>query len=517
MDPIVTTALVGTARQEQAHYATGTPTDELIAGLTESENERKLLLGAGAWAVYRQAGQRAQRILALPEPAAVETLPACSPQAALLLSRLLNGEHTELLPEALTRLREVGQRLPHHVLPLALDRPTKELRPLLIPVLGERGRWLSQFNPAWKWVRDFLSDTTQALPADAETIWQEGSAGQRVEILRRLRAVDPAQGRTWIEEVWKQEKAEMRNDLLNALEIGLAADDEPLLEKALDDRAPSVRQTAAHLLTILPTSALVARMCERGNNLLKLVKGKLGLELPEILEKAWQRDGIVEKIAYRQVGERAWWLIQVLGAIPPAFWEKQWNKNPGELLAMLPNNEWQTNIVEGWSRAALNSRATHWLTPLWQWWQTYFERSKQKTVSDSSIREHILRAMPQDEAERASLALLQAEKNAWEASLLALPKPWSHDFARTYLSLVRASYEKLKKHPDKSNPHQNSWISSLSDAALALPPTCFAEAQQGWERLEEEGAPWQVRYLNTTVQTFATTMQIRHQIQKEIV
>lgn len=516
MDPIVTTALVGTARQEHTRITTNTPVDELIAGVVGDENERKLLLSAGAWAIYRQAGQRAQHIAVLPEPAASETLPICSPQTALLLSRLLNGEQMGLLPEALTRLRETGLRLPPRLLPLALDNANKELRSLLSPVLGERGRWLSQFNPSWKWVRDFLADPANGLPAETETIWQEGTTGQRVEVLRRLHIVDPVQARTWIEDVWKQEKAEVRCDLLNALEISLTSGDEPLLERALDDRAPSVRQAAAHLLTLLPSSALVTRMCERGNNMLKLVNGKLGLDLPASLEKSWQRDGIVEKPP-RNLGERAWWLVQVLGTIPPDFWEKQWGLGPTRLLAMLPDNEWRANIVEGWSRAALNYRATHWLTLLWHWWQKNVKHAKKTALSDPSLQEHILRAMPQDEAERAVMKLLNADPDEWTTFLPELPRPWSSEFAQTYLRFLEKHYQKIKKQPTKGNPYYDPWMRSLTDVALAVPPICFAEAQQILEPVEEEDASWQLRYLNETVHTFVTTIQIRQQIQKEIV
>ncbi|MGH2509350.1 MAG: DUF5691 domain-containing protein, partial [Ktedonobacteraceae bacterium] len=373
MDSIVTTALVGTARQEHVYVATGTSVDALIDGLSTGEGERKLLLSAGAWAVYRQAGYRPQHIAAVPEPAQPESLRACSPAAALLLSRLLDGEHADVLLEALRRLREVGVYLPHHLLPLALNKISKKQRSALFPVLGERGRWLSQFYPSWDWVRDFLSIDESGLPADAETLWQEGTAGQRVEVLRRLRAVDPAKARIWIEDVWKQEKAEMRCDLLNTLEIGLEAADEAWLEKALDDRAPSVRLVAANVLARIPTSAFFERMCARGRVLLKRVNGQLALELPAAFGKDWQRDGILEKPS-SHFGQRAWWLIQILAVIPLTFWESHLGAGPSELLARLPDNEWKVNVIDGWSKAALLYHASDWLLPLWNWWQEHFEQ-----------------------------------------------------------------------------------------------------------------------------------------------
>ncbi|HKV59149.1 MAG TPA: hypothetical protein VJO32_12745, partial [Ktedonobacteraceae bacterium] len=68
----VTTALVGTARQEQADTRIGTPVDTLVAELPAGEFERRLLLQAGAWAVYQQAGEIAEHLDEAPEPAPAE-------------------------------------------------------------------------------------------------------------------------------------------------------------------------------------------------------------------------------------------------------------------------------------------------------------------------------------------------------------------------------------------------------------------------------------------------------------
>src|SRR5947209_2931311 len=120
MDSIVKVALVGTARQENIEIATGTPVDELIASLPTGDVERKLLLSAGAWAVYTQAGRIPETIPALPEPALAETLRPCPASIAPQLYRLFLGEYGSLLPEVLQRLRQAGMHIPHALLPSAL-------------------------------------------------------------------------------------------------------------------------------------------------------------------------------------------------------------------------------------------------------------------------------------------------------------------------------------------------------------------------------------------------------------
>ena len=198
MDAIVTIALVGTAAQEQASSNTGTPVDTLIAQLPENAPERALLLSAGAWSVYRRAGKLAESIPELPEPAPEESLLACSPSVSMQLHRMFLGDHSDLLPEALELVRRAGYRLPHELLPLALSACGHDVRAALLPVLGERGYWLSRLNPGWNWVQQFGAGPDDTLPPDAQTLWEEGTTAQRAEILRRLRTLDAGKAQTHI-------------------------------------------------------------------------------------------------------------------------------------------------------------------------------------------------------------------------------------------------------------------------------------------------------------------------------
>ena len=192
----ITTALVGTGQQKSNAVGTGTPVDGLVNQLDEDNAERRLLLSAGAWSIYRRAGQVPERIALEVQPAPPEALAACSPTIIPTLQGLLLGQHSELLPEALARLQCAGLRLPHELLPAALALGTQkaELRAALVPVAGERGRWLSQYNTEWHWCAEFLPGTAQPLPDEAETIWQEGTLAQRCALLRRLRSHRRAAG-----------------------------------------------------------------------------------------------------------------------------------------------------------------------------------------------------------------------------------------------------------------------------------------------------------------------------------
>ena len=58
---------------------------------------------------------------------------------------------------------------------------------------------------------------------------------------------------------WLKARAPEREQILDALAIGLGPADEQILEERLDDRAEAVRGRAAELLSRLPSSALIAR------------------------------------------------------------------------------------------------------------------------------------------------------------------------------------------------------------------------------------------------------------------
>ena len=519
MDSIVAQALVGLARQEQAAATTATPVDTLIAALPEGEAERIFLLGAGAWTIYRQAGKQAQEGVVAPEAAGNEDLPECSPEAALLLSRLLHDDPHKLLSRALARMGQRELRLPYALLPAALTKTDKEIRATIAPVLGVRGRWLSSFNSSWSRVQDFLPADENVLPADAETIWQEGSQAQRVELLRRLRSLDAEKARTWLEAAWKREKAEARNELLTTFVINLSLADEPFLEKALDDRATDVRARAATLLSRLPDSALSTRWRERGGELLKRVDGKLFIEPPTTLEKSWQRDGIVEQ-ARRSFSQRGWWLLKTLSSIPPSFWETHLGASPAELLAELAGDMWETHVIEGWSRAAIEYEARDWMPPLWSWWHEHYQQAVSKQeVFDLTLSERLLQYMPGSLAEQTFLHLLLEQKDNASAvgwRLLAhLPRPWSAEFAQTYLRLFREEFSAERLASDELDPNISPWFTSLRLVALALPADCFAQALQPWEL--PESTNWQTQYIRQRLQEFTEILDLRQKIDEEIV
>jgi hypothetical protein len=536
MDSIVATAIIGTGQLSNQELTTGTSIDALVEQLGNGDIERKLLLAAGSLALYRQAGRIPEQAPEPPQPADPESIHACLAKVAHLLQGLLQGEQRELLPEALYRLKQGGQRLPYELLPLALGygAQSKEIRPALFAVLGERGRWLSQFDKAWAWVAQFLTETSTTLPENAETLWQEGTLGQRRQLLARMRSVEPAKAREWLSDVWKKEKAETRAELLATFKTGLSSDDEAFLEKALDNRSEIVRDISATLLARIPTSALAQRMLARADAMLTYANGTFSITLPPEIDASWQRDGITAPPNRRDAP--TWYARQLLTLIPPTHWEERFCISPATIVTTLTeairaNQDKMLQAIsksalidaeEGnapgelllrcWSYAATLFESPHWIEPLWAWWCANPDNSTIHDTSTTSIYQILGQRLPQKVAEKYALEhLIQAQNEQWTLLLPTLPAPWSKDFGDACLEALRKYMLTL----DGQSYPSGQWQIALNTIIQRLPPACFEAALTAWQ-FPENTNTWQIQQWKNQLKTFKAFVRKRQQIIEEI-
>ena len=549
-DQLTSAALVGTGRAVAQSVATGTPLDALADGLIAITPERKILLAAGALAVYRMAGTMPAQGSDVPPLAEPETQPICSQAAADLLRPLFSRNYPQLLPEALERLRVAGQVIPPELVPLALDSLDRalasELRPALQHVLGARGRWISQFNKAWSWVGMPIEDGDM-LPPNAEMIWQESPIAQRAEMLRRQRLADPATGRAWIEAVWKQERADARADLLDAFATRLSDDDIPFLEVALKDRVENIRQHAAQLLAQCPTSALAQRVQQRAMAMISYEPATddheptLRVQPPIFIDdadaKEWERDGLSTQQP-RGVGKRSWWLTQVLEYVPPAHWERTFGATPQDLITAAATTEYESALIEGWTVATQRFDAVAWVRPLFDWWVQLEHTATLRPLQYGNIRNNLFAQLPRDEAEgfvARCISDSSASDNAsWEGYILALPRPWSASISDTYIEALKSAIADLLEGNIPSN--LNIWTRTLENAAAYMGidslqhlrsrqqvPTATQGILEDFteQRLESHQAvptptSWAVRYFSQQYDTFMAMILIRQRLAAEI-
>ena len=469
------------------------------------------MLRDGTRAVYRAAGRVAASGIEAPQPAPDETISACSAKAADLLGRLLVDQGTSILLEALERLRLAGLRLPHALLPGAMN-VVEELR---VAVLGERGRWLARLNPEWAWA---VGDE-----GDLRDVWDEGDLKERTSVLRRVRGRDPALGRAWLSETWRQEKADARSAMLEAFEENLSPEDEPFLESSLGDRSMKVRAVAADLLARLPGSAYALRNAERAEAIIagyeppstgflgRRRSGKLMVELPPAVDEGWKRELPGEASPPRKMGERAWTVVRTLEVIPPVYWERRFGATPEELVAAA-RGEWEAVLLTGWRRAAVRHGQESWTWPLWRRWHEAPETQHDLT----STLELLAPLLPH--AELGGVLRSSGMSHELAYTLNALPGPWDEELSLLYLEKLRKHVPRtFARNRDVSDP----WLGTPQPAAERIALSCLDHApvlqpdEVLPERMFSDGQVLRY-YWREKLEKFEETLELRRRLVKEI-
>ncbi len=359
----VTASLLGT---EKSGAATPLPAalGEVLGPAEKLDPEARFLTRAGALALWRRAGWKPVRgEAAVHPPAPAESLPLINPASIAHLRAMLDGHGAEVLPEWLGEIARLGKRVLPECLPALLEwaRQNRAHRPLATAAGGERVRWLATLNPAWNFAAD-----------DSPEHWETGGREQRLAILRGWRASRPAEARARLEAVWSAEPADTRAALLAVLADGLSGEDEPFLERALDDRGKEVRLIAADLLARLPGSSFVARMIARAEPLLTFKRsgllGRASLEvaLPPDPDTAASRDGLdPQKFGpVNPLGAKATLLTLIVAAVPLRHWTDTFQQTPAELLKAVKKNEFADALATGWALAAFRQHDADWAEAL---------------------------------------------------------------------------------------------------------------------------------------------------------
>lgn len=528
IDDLTRIALVGTSRTSGiAPLIHEHPGDALLAGLAPSDPESTLLLRAAVQTVFAAAGRMSEPDVAAVEVSPVETARTPSIRLVGILQNAMASDSKDLLDEMLRQMAAETLHLPHELLPEALSVADTTLRDRLIPVLGERGRWLSRFNPQWLWVHEGIGTLSDSDQERNQQIWDEGTIPERCRVLAAWRRSNPAGARDTLSETIAQESADHRGRLISELTTGLSSDDEEFLEKCLDDRSSGVKQIAAEMLSRLPDSALSRRMQDRASSI--LTAGKTGIVFkkltvtcspPESIDKTWERDGISQKPPGGR-GKRAYWAETVLQAVPPSYWGKHLGTAPGALIEAVREDNFGQSVLLGWSRACARFAASDpesalWVKPLWTYWEDVASRV-QGTAHGTIIEEmkSLVAVMPASEAEQAVFELLRKNHESGGPEAIALldrlPRPWSAHFSERYLKLTGSVIQK------SSDNFAYQWMNTLHMAARAIPPENFAAALVPWDvALHQTRTSWALTTAEREIARFQETIRLRQSFYEEV-
>lgn len=370
-DRISSLAMLGLARRSSA-------IEELLPDtavkLPEGSLEQGLLRCAAAALLMQLAGRRSiAAAVAVPPPASSSLEGMIADSALRRLARLCAEGPKDLIGEWFTHALKSGKVLPPQWIPPIFEALSAEMRMQYAPVFGQRIQWLASRDARW---------TIEGAGKECnENDWLTGSTIERTALLRRVRETDPSAGRAWVEATWSTDAPEARESFVQALRIMLSSADEPLLEKALDDKRKSVRSAAIENLARLPDSAFVQRALMRlhpvfvfeprpSGLLAKLSSRKLRIEVPLALDKAALRDGIeLKPPANLKMGERSFQFMQMLSIPPPLEWLRRFDCTAAELMEAAGRTEYAQEIFTALCTACMRHPDAEWVSALSSAWR----------------------------------------------------------------------------------------------------------------------------------------------------
>ncbi|MEW4489586.1 DUF5691 domain-containing protein [Thalassoglobus sp. JC818] len=526
MNELTRQALLGTSKAVPSPQTDDGPVVDVCDSIAEASltAESSLLLKLGATAVYEAAGIEPNTVPAI-APDLDDSACPWSDAASELLEQAFSKDFVDVAPELCRRILESNLSLPHAILPAALDTKSAGLRSEILPCLGSRGRWLAALTPDWSWAIASESTADENIsPQELKHQWDEGTVGERRQVLRQIREIDPSQGLEWLEQTFASDKANDRNNFLQDLAEQLNENDEPFLIQCLNDRSKHVRTTAIELLATLPKSELVQRMKIRTEHFLLRTSSsnedfRLKCVPPETYPKEWEADGIPENPTGRK-GQKSHWLDWIISRVPPRTWTDRFDCTPEQLLNGVLNDDWGPVVILGWTRAIqrfglADEEVVQWGRPMWTYWTAMLQHNvPQVRELAGEILSELLAKFPEKMRESA---LTKSLREVHDPTILpisellkTLTTPWSRSFSDLFLNLVRNLLR------NRSDQKVVSWLSCLKLAGAGIPRESFPEAMKPWNTHSGNRNFWDTAAIDKLIQELQERVKLRERFYREL-
>jgi hypothetical protein len=204
---LVNSALLGTEKMPLQEHLLPTIIKNKLKNANQNDREGLFLQAVSLLWTYNRAGKESEDLnLIQIENAPEESLEVCPSEAQSVFKKMIENENAKvaLLEVFLDKMVEKQWIISPNLLRSLLDEGVKikdkKLRNKISQVIGERGKWLLQFNEAWQYIH----------PVSAEELWQEGKTSERVEALTEIRQKEPQKAIEMLKITWENESARER-------------------------------------------------------------------------------------------------------------------------------------------------------------------------------------------------------------------------------------------------------------------------------------------------------------------
>lgn len=487
-DPLISQALLGSARMSSLPAA---PVSELESIWPQWDPQQSASCLLSALAIVRSlhlAGRKTQVVEEEVPPCSNETFSYISSQQEIAGMRLLQGEYSELLGEWFVHTQKQSLLLPPRMLATVLPFGTKnkEYRGVLRSLCGERGLWLARQHDRFSWLLE------EEQPDD--DAWDQGLPAERVAWLHHMRQVDRERAMKAVMSQWAGEEMSMRESILQVILKHPTADDlEFLQQHASQDRRQEIRTLAFSALLQIEDSELRTRVRERVCQFVTWQNRQWVINAPTAYEKEWSKDGIKEK-APGGVGQRAWWLQQIIGLMPIQEWCRHWQTSATDLFSAPIKGDWITAVHQGWMAAARLVPSPDSLEPL----ITCLLENKQEKQDISVLYSFIQNALGSLDAERRLDLLESLCSKLPQANLLYLLSTHLSAFP---LGKGKACLALIRDHV--YNPKNSDYRPQARALALCIPLESIPAELKTLSQQPQ---------LSSFAEEFAATLEFRQQL-----
>lgn len=375
---IVNTALLGTDKKMPA--INEFPDELSMAANTALANttldrEEQFLHTAALAFNYRQSGVTAlQKVGVSISLCPEEVFPYCALKEMQVLSRVLDIESCALLEYWLKYCTTLQRIVTPEFIPLLLNKAIqhKSLREMITACCGNRGNWLSKFNPDWQ-----LSATSSP-----EELWQTGTLAQRYQVLLQLRTTDPALALSWLQQTWNQENAATKQELLQAIAVNSSLADEAWLQTLVHEKSKLVKTQALDLLKCIPGSALLEQYWQTVSPAIqvKKIKNSLGIPTKKALHFEPLQDtpedifksGIEKLSNDKTFTDDELIVYQLIQYIPLQKWEQHFQLSPEEIIGLFQQATTFKKYLPAFINAILRFKNKEWALSFVQHCDTFY-------------------------------------------------------------------------------------------------------------------------------------------------
>lgn len=466
---IINIALVGTDKRVLKKENLGADIADYFDLIAQTETREEVFLRAAALLYnYRQCGflPLSKETFTISK-ADTEDKEYVSPVAHQILQDIFDTGSISLFEFWLQHCFSANKIVQPDAVAALLDAGTKnkQLQSLIHKCCGKRGEWLMQFNDAWKY----------PFTSDEDELWQTGTSEQRKKILAQIRKNEPEKGRELLQQVWPQENAASKSELIQQLAINAGEDDLPWLEELMNEKSIKVKDEVLKILKSIPSSFIVQKYWrilrmsvskQQSKSLLGIGKKEtLAIKLTQVDDEIF-KTGIQQVASEKNANDESFILYQLIGAVPPDLWEEHLEMDRKTIIETLLKDQQFASLVGAFGLAASRFNNHDWLRTV-------------ITLHKNSLHIDAFKLLLQKEAELYALQFLSSDEGA--SSVLHVISFFSEEWG---MEFSKAVFKFTAKNPYKYNKAFYDQIVHL------LPVSLVGELEKFTPKEEHLAAVW---------------------------